>query len=113
MKRLLFIMIALAGFFLAVPAQIQAQTSELRVSVTNTCNEALFGASVLVVGTTNGAPTDWNGEASIKCPADAIIRISYIGYETQTLYRMGRSRIDVTMVETYYEIPPIIVTPDD
>ena len=68
---------------------------------------------MLVVGTTNGASTDSQGMASINCPEDATIQISYIGYETQTLYRMGRSRIDVVMEETYYEIPPIIVTPDD
>ena len=107
-------MIALAGFFMVLPAQIQAQTSKLTVKVTDESSEPLIGASVLVVGTTNGAATDLDGNATINnCPDDARIQISYIGYETQTLSRKGRSHLNVVMKETSYVIPPIIVTPDN
>jgi outer membrane receptor protein involved in Fe transport len=46
-------------------------------------NEVLIGASVKVVGTTQGATTDINGWFSIKLPSGTYqLALSYIGYET-------------------------------
>ncbi|MDO4164751.1 MAG: TonB-dependent receptor [Bacteroides sp.] len=49
-------------------------------------NEPLIGASVLVVGTSNGVITDLDGNFTIMVsPTDKELQISYVGYVTQTV----------------------------
>ena len=53
----------------------------------------LQGASVLVEGTATGALTDDNGAFSISvADENAVLRVSYIGYETQTI-TVGTQRV--------------------
>jgi iron complex outermembrane receptor protein len=60
----------------------------------------LPGANVIVQGTTNGAQTDFDGNYSLNNVAsDAILVISYIGYDTQEIPVNGQSTINVTLQE--------------
>ncbi len=65
--------------------------------------EALIGATVVIAGTTNGAPTDLDGKYSIKADAGTYdLQVSYISYETQTITGVvvtdgGVTSIDVRM----------------
>lgn len=44
---------------------------------------AVVGASVLVKGTTTGTVTNLDGRFSFKAPQDAILVVSFVGYQTQ------------------------------
>lgn len=63
-------------------------------------NDALIGANVVEKGTTNGTTTDVDGKYSLKVSGDdAVISISYIGFETQDIPIAGRSSINVSLDE--------------
>nr|HQU58138.1 TonB-dependent receptor plug domain-containing protein [Saprospiraceae bacterium] len=60
--------------------------------------EPLIGASLLVVGTSKGAITDFNGDYELELPKDAAqLEVSYAGYTPQVLALAGQSRIDVQL----------------
>ena len=50
-----------------------------------TDGEGLIGAAVQEVGTSNGAVTDANGNFSLKVKEGASLKVSYVGYLSQTL----------------------------
>lgn len=80
------------------PAIAFAQTN---VTVTGTVlddsNEPVIGASVIVVGTQNGVPTDLDGHYSITVPSDASLEFSSIGLATIVEKVNGRTVINVVL----------------
>ena len=55
-------------------------------TVTDAANgEAIIGASVLEIGTTNGTITDFDGNFTLMVKPGAKLAISYMGYKTQEL----------------------------
>ena len=69
-------------------------------------DEAVFGASVFVLGTTRGAATDLDGAFEIDglSAGDYTVRISYVGYQTQELTGIRvengqTTRLDVELAE--------------
>ncbi|MBA7488904.1 MAG: TonB-dependent receptor plug domain-containing protein, partial [Prevotella sp.] len=67
-------------FSLTVSAQQQITA---KGSVLSSDNEPVVGATVLQAGTGNGTVTDVNGEFTITVPAGSMLKISYIGFQTQ------------------------------
>ncbi len=65
--------------------------------VTDENGSPLPGATVLVVGTTNGTTTDFDGNFTIDALQGDTLEISYIGYETQRVVVSG-STVNVRMV---------------
>jgi len=73
MKIQLSFLIVLFAFSLSSQARINGV-------VTDKSGEALIGASVLLVGTTNGTVTDIDGRFSLEVDSDAIrLRVDYTG----------------------------------
>ena len=73
--------------FLILPVVALAQSGQLRGTITDLeTGEPLLGANVLVVGTTQGAATDINGEYVILnlFAGTYEVRATYIGYQAQT-----------------------------
>ena len=66
---------------LEVAEQLQAQTVNGLIVDAN--GEPVIGASVIEKGTTNGGITDINGKFTLTVKPGAILRISYIGFQTQ------------------------------
>lgn len=67
--------------------------------VTSSGGEALVGATVLEVGTSNGTTTDVNGKYQITVADGASLRISYTGYASKTEAVAGRASVDVSLSE--------------
>ncbi|MCM1490001.1 MAG: TonB-dependent receptor [Muribaculum sp.] len=64
---------------------LQAQESVVNGTVYDTTDEPLIGATILVEGTSIGTATDFDGNFSIKCKPGAKLKISYVGYDSQTV----------------------------
>ena len=61
-------------------------------------NEPLVGVTVLVVGTTNGTITDFDGMYTLNnVPDGASIRYSYTGFQEQVVVVGNQSTIDIAM----------------
>ena len=61
--------------------------------------EPIIGASVTLLKTTTVTVTDFNGQFSIEVPSNAILNISYIGYQTQEYRLRGSEKIIITLKE--------------
>ena len=68
------------------------QQSNRRITgvVKDAIGEPIIGANIVEKGTTNGIITDINGNFSLMVSENAILQISYIGYQTQEIPTKGR-----------------------
>ncbi len=72
-------------------------------------DETLIGASVLVVGTTTGTTTDFDGKFSIDAKAGDVLEISYTGYTSQKVTVGTESNINIRLSQGVL-IDEIVVT---
>ena len=93
-KKFLFLMV---GLLMAVG--VNAQSITVSGTVTDPTGEPLIGASVLAEGTTNGASTDIDGNYTIKVAPNAVLVVSYVGYDTKRVPVEGRTTVNVEMSE--------------
>ncbi len=70
----------------------------------------LPGVSIKVKGTGTGTVSDVNGGFSINVPDNAVLVISFIGYDTQEISVAGRSSINVTMRSASQNLNEVVVT---
>ncbi len=76
-----------------------AQKIAVSGTVTDNTGEPLIGASVIAKGTSLGAATDFDGIYHLEVEPNAVLVVSYVGYETQEIPVDGRTQIDVVMSE--------------
>ena len=87
---------------------VKAQTT-ITGTVVDPSNEPLIGVTVQVVGQSGGTVTDFDGNYSIKAPASASLKFSYIGYNDQTIAVAGKTVINVTMKEDAEQLQEVVV----
>jgi iron complex outermembrane receptor protein len=72
--------------------------------------EALIGANILVVGTSTGTVTDFDGSYTLEIPAGATeLEISYTGYTTQRLAVGNATTLDIQL-EAGQLLDEVVVT---
>jgi len=71
--------------------------------------EAIIGANIVEVGTTNGTITDVDGRFTFRVADDASVQISYIGYLTQTINTAGRTSFNIMLVEDTQSLEELVV----
>lgn len=99
---------ALAASLLLAAFGLQAQT--VRGTVTDPAGQPVIGASVFVIGTTNGTVTDETGHYTLpRVPETATLEYSCIGYKTVTLPVDGRGVIDVVLEEEDEMLDELVV----
>lgn len=87
---------------------IYAQKLEVSGTVVDQTGEAIVGATVMEKGVGNGTVTDIDGHFKMSCNEEAVLVVSYIGYETQTV-KAGRD-IRVVLGETASMLNELVVT---
>ena len=104
-KRLFLILMCLCALIYA-----SAQTTITGRVMDGVANESAIGASVLVVGTTVGTITDYDGNFTIEVPEGKfILQVSMVGYKTQVINIRGKERIDVTLMEDTQVMDEVVV----
>ncbi len=85
MKKLFTILLTVVLTGIAAVAQ-QSRTV-IGTVVSESDNEPLIGATVMAVGTQNGAATDIDGHFSLTVPETVKeLKVSYVGYESRTVH---------------------------
>ncbi len=92
-KRLLMF---LAGLFLCVGG-VLAQNQIKGTVVSSSDGEPVVGASVLEVGTKNGAVTDVDGKFVLTAKPGAKLKVQYIGMETQTVTARNNMLVELQL----------------
>ena len=77
--------------------------------VSDQTGEPIIGATVLEVGTSNGASTDIDGKYRLQVKPGATIRFSYVGYVSQEVKITRAGVYDVTLKEDSELIDEVVV----
>ncbi|MCB0372827.1 MAG: TonB-dependent receptor [Muricauda sp.] len=86
------------------------QEKTISGNVTDQTGLPLPGVSIVVVGTTNGTQTDFDGNYSISASTGQVLRFSYIGQKTVERTIGTSSTINVQMEEDAQALEEVIVT---
>lgn len=76
---------------------VMAQSKPVSGVITDSNNQPIAGASVMVKNTSVGAAANVRGEYTINAPADGTLVFSSLGYSDHEVRVNGRTTIDVTM----------------
>ena len=88
LSALIFVLFAQIGF---------AQQKTITGTVTDSNGVPLIGATVLVIGTTSGTSTDFDGNYSMSAAAGDVLEFSYMGYTTLTRTVGSANTISVSL----------------
>jgi len=84
------------------------------VPITGTIKDAsggaLPGASVRVKGTGIGTSTDINGKFALNAPENAVLVVSYAGFQTKEVSIGSQTTISITLVEDTKQLTDVVVT---
>ncbi|MBW4906354.1 TonB-dependent receptor [Prevotella salivae] len=103
-RRILLLLLSVL-FCLTVSAQQQITA---KGSVLSSDNEPIVGATILQTGTSNGTVTDINGEFTITVPAGSMLKISYIGFQTQDVKASSQS-LHIVLKEEDKSLDEVVV----
>lgn len=93
-------------------SQIMATSNVLTVKgrVVDVSGEAVIGANVLVKGMTNGVITDVDGKYTLNdVPADAVVLISYVGYQSREFRANDKELLNVVLKEDSELLNEVVV----
>ena len=78
--------------------------------VTDQDGEALIGVNIQVKGTTQGTSTDFDGHFTLEnIDENAVLVISYIGYQTQEVPIAGKSTISISLISDSQLLDEVVV----
>ena len=95
--------------FCLFPVWVLAQTVSVTGMVKDASGEPIIGASVVEAGTTNGIVTDLDGNFKLNVSAKGSLKISFIGYQTQTIPVAGKKQFDITLKEDAKVLDEVVV----
>ncbi|MDR1161252.1 MAG: TonB-dependent receptor [Tannerellaceae bacterium] len=71
--------------------------------------EPVAGANIIVKGAASGIITDMNGEFQLEVPANAVLVVSYIGYNPQEISVKGKTSFEITLTENIQALEEVLV----
>ncbi len=96
---------------LFVNIQLFAQdTFSVSGVVTDADQVPIPGATIIVMNTTRGTTTDFDGNYTINVSSGEILRFSYIGYATQTVAIVNQRTVNVTLLVDASQLDEVVVT---
>jgi TonB-linked SusC/RagA family outer membrane protein len=91
------------------PNSPKQEARRITGTIVDTNGESIIGANVVEKGTTNGIVTDLNGGFSLNISNNAILAISYIGYNTQEVTVGNQSSLRIILSENALGLEEVIV----
>ena len=91
-------------------AQAQIQDIRVKGKITDSKGETIIGATIGIKNGKNLTVSDVNGNFSVSVPENAVLVISYIGYQTQEVPVTGNTEINVILTEKPGNLNEVVVT---
>ena len=94
----------------AAQTMVSSNTLTVKGMVVDANGLSVIGANVVVKGTTNGVITDIDGNYMLKdVPADAVVSISYIGYQPLEFKAGSKELAKVVLKEDSEQLDEVVV----
>ncbi|WP_374165799.1 TonB-dependent receptor [Arcticibacter sp. MXS-1] len=77
--------------------------------VVDSKGEPLIGVSVKIKGTARGVSTDVDGNFKVSASSNAVLVISYLGYETREYQLSGEKNLRVVLKESVSQLDEVVV----
>ena len=87
-----------------------AQEKSVSGTVIDPSGIPIPGVNVVVLGTTNGTQTDFDGKYNIKANSGDQLVFSYVGLKSQTITLGESNSVDLTMEEDAAALDEVVVT---
>lgn len=107
-----FLKSCFAVIFMVTLTALYSQSNQNSISgtVKDARGEPLIGVNVVVQGTDLGTATDFDGGFSLSnVPNDAILMVSYIGFQTREIPVDGQTSIDIVLEEDSQTLDQVVV----
>ncbi len=79
-------------------------------TVSDESGEPIIGATIVEVGNArNGTATDVNGKFAINVPPSASLKVSFVGFSTQTVRVDGKTSLEIQLQESTKALDEVIV----
>ena len=86
-----------------------AQNQQVSGIVTGVDGDPIAGATVLVEGTTSGTTTNASGAFELKARRNAVLVVTFIGYQDQRVELGGKTHVEVVLHEDVTAIEDVMV----
>lgn len=100
-----FVLLVLLSLF---PTVMDAQ-NVVKGTVLDESGSPIIGATVREVGTKQATVSDYDGHFSLKVQSQAMLSVTYVGYETAKVSVAGKSSVTITMKEDAKSLSDIVV----
>lgn len=100
-----------ANGHIIIRKQVNVISSKIWISgvVKDNQGEPIIGANIVEKGTTNGIITDLEGRFRLEVSQDALLSVSYIGYNTQEIPVKGKNSVEIVLVENTQALDEVVV----
>jgi iron complex outermembrane recepter protein len=103
--------IFLTGLLFIIGVSSYAQSFRITGIVTEAGNgNAIPGVSVLVKGSSNGTITDIDGKFILDASQDAVLVLSFIGFQKQEVAVGGQSSLSIKLKEDTGQLNEVVIT---
>ncbi|MDR1160741.1 MAG: TonB-dependent receptor [Tannerellaceae bacterium] len=92
-----------------IPEAMQQAQKRITGTVKDARGESIIGANIIEKGTTNGIITDTDGHFQLEVSQDAVITVSYIGYNPQEISTTGKNTLDIVLAENTQALDEVVV----
>ena len=105
-RCLIVVLLTLIGFLSPICAQ--QQEFEISGVVKDGSGEPVVGATVVVKGVQVGTTTDIDGKFQLKVPKKSVLRVSYIGMETQDVTVTSSTFYDIKLKDDAVQLDEVV-----
>ena len=99
----------LVGLVLGTVQLLAQQTFTVSGTVTDVNNTPVPGVNVIVVNTTRGVQTDFDGNYTVEVASGEALRFSYIGYTAKTVEITDQQTLDIVLQEDSQKLDEVVV----
>lgn len=100
-----------AALLLMLASVVLAQERQVTGTILDETGASMPGVNVILKGTSVGTASDTDGKFSLQVPNDqAVLVVSFVGYETQELTVGSRSSVTVNLVPDAETLTEVVVT---
>ena len=100
------------GCIVVVPIQKETSIKSKKITgkVVDETGESLIGVNVSVAGSATGTITDFDGNFTLDVAAGATLKISYVGYKSQSVKVSDLNYYNITMASDNEVLDEVVVT---